>query len=329
MKKTITFLALLIFGISKGQVVSDFESFSLPADSFYYNASGADWQTTNASFHYDYNFGYWSAGFAYTNKNNVDSGNYRHLYNCITGKGYNLSNYYATGQPGAIIRIKAPSTSVNGFYVTNTTYAYKSMKNGDSFSTKFGDSTAAHSGYPKGSYPDFLKLTVKGYSGGTLKPDSTEFYLADFRFSNNTQDYILKAWQWVDCTNLGAVDSVTFFMYSSDNSFGFMNTPGFFSIDNFTTAQGVGIAEVSFINSINLFPNPTNGVANLKLQSENAFSSTIKIYNSIGALLKTETVDMQSGLNNYPIDLSNYSNGIYFIELLGDNKRQNFKLVKN
>ncbi len=320
MKKTITLLVLLIFGITQSQNVADFESFSLPANSFYYNAGGADWQTTNASFQYDY-AGYWSAGFAYTNIMNVDSGNYRWLYNCAAGKGYNLSNYYATGQPGSFIRVKSPYNGVNGFYVTNSTYAYMSMKNGDSFAKKFGGVS--------GNDPDFFKLTVRAYRNGTLKPDSSEFYLADFRFSNNSLDYISKSWQWVDCSNLGAVDSVTFLLYSSDNgSFG-MNTPAYFSIDNFTTAQGVGIAEISSFQSINLFPNPTTGIVNLNLRSENTFNASIKIYNSIGALAKTESVDFISGSNNYSIDLSNLSSGMYFIEIAGENKKQNFKLIKN
>lgn len=323
MKKTITLLALLIFGITRSQTVADFESFVLPPDSFYNDTTSADWQTTNASFQYDWNTsfgGFWSGGFAYTNKNNVDSGNYRHLYNCIAGKGYNLSNYYTTGQPGGFIRVKAPSTGVSGFYVTNTTYAYMSMKNGDSFAKKFGGAT--------GNDPDFFKLTVKGYSGGILKIDSVEFYLADFRFSNNSLDYISKTWQWVDCSKLGAVDSITFNMFSSDNSFGFMNTPAFFSIDNLTTAQGVGIAENSTLQNINLFPNPANESTTINIVSKKAFTASITIYNSIGALIRTETVELIAGENSYNMDLNDLSNSLYFIELIGDNKKQVIKLIK-
>jgi hypothetical protein len=31
--------------------------------------------------------------------------------------------------------------------------------------------------------------------------DSIEFYLADFRFANNSQDYILKTWEYLDLTS--------------------------------------------------------------------------------------------------------------------------------
>jgi len=323
MKNTITLLALLIFGITKSQTVADFESFTLPADSFYYDAASTDWQTTNASFQYDWNTsfgGYWAGGFAYTNKNNVDSGNYRHLYNCIAGKGYNLSNYYATGQPGSFIRIKAPSNGVNGFYVTNTTYAHHSMKNGDGFAKKFGGIS--------GNDPDWFKLTVKGYSGGAMKPDSVEFYLADFRSSNNSLDYILKSWQWVNCSNLGAVDSITFLMYSSDaGSFG-MNTPAFFSIDNFTTAQGVGIAESSSLQNINLFPNPANEFVTIRINPENELPCSIKIYNSVGSLIKSDYFEFTKEDNNYNANLENFPNGLYFAEITADNKKQTIKFIK-
>ena len=332
MKKTITLLALLIFGIAKSQTTADFESFSLPADSFYYDAAGTDWQTSNAIFQYDWTTsfgGFWSGGFAYTNKNNPDSGNYRHLYNCAAGKGYNLSNYYATGQPGSFIKVKAPSNAVLGFYVTNTTYAYMSMKNGDAFARKFGDTTGTGCLCPQGSVRDSLVLSVVGYSGGVLKNDTVQFFLADFRFSNNSLDYILKSWQWVDCSTLGAVDSISFFMTSSDNGMWGMNTPAFFSIDNFTTGQGVGIAENSSFQSINLFPNPVNDFLNINFKTEQPVEISIHIYNSLGRLVKEEKINFMDGNNNYSIDLNNLNSGLYFIEIAGDNRKQNFKLIKN
>lgn len=320
MKKTITLLALLIFGISRSQTVTDFESFSLPADSFYYDGGGADWQTTNAVFQYDWNTsfgGYWEAGFAYTNKKDTSN---KDLYNCAAYNGYNLSDYYVACQPGAFIKIKPPSNGVNGFFVTNSTYAYKSMRYGDAFAKKFGG--------PSGNDKDSLVLWVYGYSNGVLKNDTIFFFLADFRSNNNAFDYILKTWQWVDCSSLGAVDSIGFKMTSSDNgSFG-MNTPAFFCIDNFTTGQGVGIAENSFHQTINLFPNPASEVTTINIISEKAFSGSISIYNSIGVLIRKESAEFSAGETNHPIDVSKLNTGLYFIELTGDNKKQTLKFIR-
>lgn len=325
MKQTITFLFLTVLAICNGQTTADFEGFTLPSASYYKDTNSVDWQTANASFQYDWTKStwgdYWSAGFAYTNIMNADSGNYRWLYNCAAGKGYNNSNYYVSCQPGGFIRIKSPSDGVTGFYVTNTTYAYMSMKNGDGFAKKFGGTT--------GNDADWFKLTVKGYKNGSLKIDSVEFYLADFRFSNNSLDYILKTWQWVDCNKLGAVDSVTFYLYSTDNSFGFMNTPAFFAIDNFTTGQGVGINEVSLLEGISLFPNPTNGSVNIRSQSNVSMSVDILVYNTVGVLIKKENVNFNSAYTMHSLDLEALSSGLYIVELVSENKKQSIKLIRN
>lgn len=324
MKKTITFLALLIIGISKAQIVADFENFSLPTDSFYYNAGGADWQTTNADFQYGWNTsfgGFWSDGFAYTNKKDTSNGGFMNLYNCAAYNGYNLSNYYVTGQPGAFIRLKAPSSAVSGFYVTNTTYAYKSMKNGDAFAKKFGGAS--------GNDRDSLVLSVYGYSGGVPKNDTIHFFLADFRFSNNSLDYILKTWQWVDCSPLGAVDSIGFFMTSSDNGGFGMNTPAFFCIDNFTTLQGVGIKENSPFENISLYPNPAKEALSIKIATTNAIETTIRIYNSIGNLVKYEVITFNPESTTHTMDLDNLTEGLYFAEISSGSKKQTFKLIKH
>jgi hypothetical protein len=323
MKRIITLLSAVTFTFSNAQTTADFESFSLPADSFYYSSTGADFQTTNAIFQYDWDsgFSYWSGGFSYTNKNDTTNGNFNNMYNCAAFKGYNNSNYYATGQANAIIKLKAPHNYVNGFYATNTTYAWKSMKNGDSFAKKFGGSS--------GNDPDWFKLIVKGYLGGVMKSDSAEFYLADYRFSNNSLDYIVKTWQWVNCSNLGVVDSIQILMNSSDvGSFG-MNTPAYFSIDNFTTSQGVGINENSLATYFSAYPNPTEDNTTLMIGSNTAFSGSVKIFNTLGKIEKCETIQVASGMNTLSLDLSVLNSGIYFIELSDGQEARTFKLIKN
>ena len=109
---------------------------------------------------------------------------------------------------------------ISGIYVTNTTYAHNSMRDGDQFSKKF---TNADQDYYK-------RLTLVH---GT-DVDSVGFFLADFTHSDSTQDYILNDWQYIDLTPLGFVDSIKFSLYSSDNGTFGMNTPAFFALDNIT-----------------------------------------------------------------------------------------------
>ena len=127
---------------------------------------------------------------------------------------------------GAFFNFSSP-TRVSSVEITNATYAALSMQNGDSFSKAFGG--------PSGSDPDFFRVTFTGYS----EPDkegfvtgSQEFYLADFRFDENSRDYIVDEWQTLELSSLGTVRSVSIGMDSSDvGAFG-MNTPAYLAIDN-------------------------------------------------------------------------------------------------
>lgn len=303
-----------------------FEGFSLPTNSYYKDTTGADWQTTNAIFRYDWDntYNYWSSGSAYTNVNDSTNGNYTNLYGCIAYKGYNNSNYYVTLQNNARIILKSPYQIVDGFYITNTTYAAKVIKYGNMFSRAFGDTTGTGCGCPQGSYPDWFKVTIKGYKNGTMLNDSVEFYLADYRFSNNSLDYIVWNWQWVNCSTLGAVDSIEFFMYSSDTGAWGMNTPGFFSIDNFTTSGTAGITSISNINT-KIFPNPTSDV--LMFQSKESGIYNIRIYNTFGQIVN----QYQSYINAHRVhtlNVSNLSNGSYVVEIFNDSVSEKHLMIK-
>jgi hypothetical protein len=103
------------------------------------------------------------------------------------------------------------------------------MSNGDSFSKRFGGTS--------GNDPDFFRLTVEGLVGGNPVSPVVEFFLADYRFADNSQDYIVDEWTWVDLSSLGEVDGLRFSLDSTDNgSFG-MNTPAYFAVDNMTVPE--------------------------------------------------------------------------------------------
>lgn len=317
MKKTIMIAALALgFFINKAQTtVADFETFTLSANSAYSSTTSVPFQTSNASFQYKWS-GYWSGGFSYTNKYDSATAGFGNIYGVKPLKGYNSSNIYLVGQDQGVINLSSPSNTVEGFYITNTTYAYKSMKLGDSFAKKFGGTS--------GNDPDFFKVTVKGYKGGVLTTDSVPFYLADFRFANNALDYLVNTWQWVNTSSLGNVDSIKFFMYSSDvGSFG-INTPLFFGIDNFTSTQSsVGITENVFLLNFNVYPNPFNSAITISVENESLVN--VKILDVTGKIVfENEFTEMQSTLS-----LEVLESGIYFLEITSNNKKVIKKLIKN
>lgn len=171
----------------------------------------------------------WS-GFAYSNVNDTSTAGYGNQYAAVTGTAKSGSNYGVSFDTASITL--AANTSITGLFVTNTTYAALSMQNGDGFGKKFGGQT--------GNDADFFSIVATGYSGGNAT-GSAEFFLADYRFANNAQDYIVKDWTWFDLGGLGAATEVRFSYTSSDRTSYdggqtyYINTPTYFALDDVQT----------------------------------------------------------------------------------------------
>lgn len=112
-------------------------------------------------------------------------------------------------------------------WITNNAYAYHSMKNGDQFAKKFGGTD--------GNDEDFFKLIITGLDSENNETGTVEVYLADFRFDDNSEDYILDTWEKADLTSLGTVSKLAFKLESSDTGEYGMNTPDYFAFDNLVT----------------------------------------------------------------------------------------------
>jgi hypothetical protein len=176
------------------------------------------------TFDSQYNYGYWS-GVSYSRVNAGNVSGYENQYASKPGTGSEGSEHYAilyNSFSGDAVVTFGAQVQLSSIDITNTAYGYFSMQDGDQFSKKFGGDS--------GSDADFFKLEIQGFRGST-STGSVEFYLADYRFENNSQDYIVDAWNRVNVSNLGAIDSLKFALSSSDNGQFGMNTPAYFAMD--------------------------------------------------------------------------------------------------
>ncbi|MBA4411363.1 MAG: DUF4465 domain-containing protein [Bacteroidota bacterium] len=220
------FATILVFN-AKAQSVAKFDELILASESFWNgsNLSGS-FKSADVTFYNVYNKDWQSwSGFAYSNMTDVKTSGYGNQFSAITGKGFEGSPNYAVCYPSpvAVTEFKTQEKH-SGFYVTNSTYAYLSMKNGDMFAKKFGGES--------GNDPDYFKLMIESLNGAGNPVDTVYFYLADFRFSDGSKDYILNKWAWVDLSLMKEASKLRFSLSSSDNSFGYMNTPGYFCMDD-------------------------------------------------------------------------------------------------
>lgn len=198
---------------------------------------------------YNSTFDSWS-GFAVSNRTDTTDPALGNQYSSYAGGGAGGSanyavGYYSTYEDSTNVTLGSlTDLAGKGAAFTNTTYTALDMINGVTFGKKFGGVS--------GNDADWLKLTVSGFAGGIATGTSIDFYLADFRFSDNSHDYILDEWTYVDFTPLGTVDELRFTMSSSDfNAFG-MKTPSYFAMDNFLAVPEPSSLLIS-IASLGLF----------------------------------------------------------------------------
>lgn len=340
MKKTITqfaFVLTSLIGLNQGQAqnTETFESYTLAPNSYYQDNNGSDWNALSGSLTFEYNWntawgGYWQDGSAYSNVQDTTNGTYTNLYGAASYSAHSGSNY-VTLQDGAKIKVNNNTIGmIDGFYITNTTYAWKSMRDGDSFSRKFGDTTGTFSAgmYAQGEYPDWFKVVIRGYKFGVLLSDSIEFYLADYRPTGTVNDYIVRDWQYVNCANMPACDSIYFELKSSDTgSFG-MNTPGFFCMDDFTVQYTIGIKENDLLKSATISPNPIQNNFTLTLHSKKEEIIYTKIYDINGSVINENTQPLSSGKNTIDFNINELPSGVYFIELTDHTVSKKIKFVK-
>ncbi|MBN2290876.1 MAG: DUF4465 domain-containing protein, partial [Pirellulales bacterium] len=180
---------------------------------------------------YEYEVDYWD-GWAYSNRCDTTStalaGQFTAMGSGVVGENGALDS----AQYGVVAVSASYSTlqfdmdrSLESAYFTNNAYAHDSMLNGDTFAKKFGGTT--------GDDLDWFLLTITGKDAGGQTTGTAEFYLADFRFANNAEDYIVNSWTLKDLSGLGDnVRSIEFSLSSSDSGTFGMNTPAYFAIDN-------------------------------------------------------------------------------------------------
>ena len=176
----------------------------------------------------DYNptWGSWS-GWSVSNSTDVTTPGHLNQYSAISGGGaLDSSTYFVASAYGfpALPRITvSEGFSFESLMVTNTTYATLSMQEGDTFAKKFGGET--------GDDADYFLLTIEGFDSSDSSVGTVDFYLADYRFSDNDQDYLVSDWSLVDVSSLSSASSLVFSLSSSDvGDFG-MNTPAYFALD--------------------------------------------------------------------------------------------------
>jgi len=208
-------------------------------------------------------------------------------YGVSSGAAYSGANFAVayTDNPATI---SFDTKVIDGFYITNSTYAAISMLNGDQFAKKFGGET--------GDDSDWFKLSVIGKLDGMVT-DTVEFYLSDYRFEDPTQDYIVTDWTWLDLNVLGNVTELSFELSST-----VMYTPTYFCMDDLTI-NTLGDKEFA-VEPFSIYPNPVQDRFTVNVDGE------LTVYDLSGKQVKRAMVE--AGNSVY---VSELNSGIYFVKV--------------
>lgn len=170
----------------------------------------------------------WS-GFALSKQTDTVTAGFQNQFSTIAGKAaegttFALLYYSEFDKDSCYFQFKNQQEYLlKSISITNSTYAYLSMRDGDDFSRQFSQKNK-----------DYLKAIFQAFDVYGHLVGEKEVYLADFR---NGKSLLLDAWVQVDFSDLGEINKVMISFDSSDKGQFGVNTPCYLCIDRFVYAK--------------------------------------------------------------------------------------------
>lgn len=88
----------------------------------------------------------------------------------------------------------------------------------------------------------------------------------------------------------------------------------------------IGVEDHEFVN-FNIYPNPSNGIFNLSLQSHNTNDTVVQLYDLSGRLISTNSFNLQSSDLTAVLNYSKIAKGIYLMKITKGNESTSKQIV--
>lgn len=159
--------------------------------------------------------------------------------------------------------------------------------------------------------PDLNLLDMLSWNNELVAATGSAIYLSN----NNVSG-------WGDITNdLPAANFAIYRVKMFNDTIYVCSNNGLYKMD---LNQLAGINELNDpLGSITLFPNPTHAFVDIQL-GEGTKDCQLRLYNAEGKMLK----EITSSVSKITIDLSGYENGVYLLEVIGNNQVVSKRIVK-
>ena len=112
-----------------------------------------------------------------------------------------------------------------------------------------------------------------------------------------------------------------------DPNGGAYKSPTWTSLIYWTQPTSIRVDGATTINNLDVYPNPSRDIFNVRFTSEDIQNLEVRIINVIGEVVYTENLNEFVGEYTKQVDLATYTKGVYFLEITTDNGVINKKLI--
>ena len=148
-------------------------------------------------------------------------------------------------------------------------------------------------------------------------------------FTNMSQNATIYTWDFGDGN--GSTDENPTHTYAADGSYivelTATNNCGASTIQQTIDIMIVGIEDVTWVESLNLFPNPNAGHFTLQMQGEPQGELEFVLYNSIGQLVKRDVGDFSTGVLQKEFDYPALDPGVYSLGIRSGDSQLFIKII--
>lgn len=157
-------------------------------------------------------------------------------------------------------------------------------------------------------------FTLAYHKGGLTLATTGGLTVEDGANKNKSGCFVPLATNWrTDTIKIPAIEGQSSVIFSFENRSGDGSN---MYIDNINVPIPTGIDNLSQVNvDFSVYPNPSNGLFNIKFNAQSGENYQMAIYNVLGQMVASTTIQDGNGEYLYPVNLSGLSKGIYSVVL--------------
>ena len=95
------------------------------------------------------------------------------------------------------------------------------------------------------------------------------------------------------------------------------------------TRSSVGINEIGLNADVNIYPNPTNNIININIKSQNREQLIYTLTDVSGRIIEKGNWNIGRSTSVFSVNISEYNNGVYFLNLKTEEGEDTFRVLKN